>query len=48
MVELKLKLPEHFLEEEVREDYTVPAKMKEVWAVQLDLLAELIDRKSVV
>ena len=42
MVELKLKLPEHFLEEEVREDYTVPAKMKEVWAVQLDLLAELM------
>ncbi len=40
MVELKIKLPEHFLDEEVRLDYTVTKKMKEVWAVELDLLAE--------
>ena len=41
MVELKIKLPEHFLDEEVRLDYTVTRKMKEVWAVELDLLVEL-------
>lgn len=40
MVDLKLKIPEGFLEEEVRWGYTVSRKMKEVWAVELDLLAE--------
>lgn len=40
MVELKLALPESFLEEEVRCGYTVSKKMKEIWAVQLDLFAE--------
>ncbi|MDO4620151.1 MAG: LicD family protein [Lachnospiraceae bacterium] len=42
MVELKIKLPEHFLEEEVRDGYKVSAFMKEVWAVELDLLAEFM------
>lgn len=41
MVDLKLKIPDGFLEEEVRWGYTVSRKMKEVWAVELDLLAEL-------
>ena len=41
MVPLKIKLPEHFLEEETRSGYSVKSKMKEVWAVELDLLAEL-------
>ena len=41
MVDLKIEIPEGFLKEEERSGYTVPAKMKEVWAVQLDLLAEL-------
>lgn len=40
MVELKIKLPEGFLDEENRCGYTVTRKMKEVWAVELDLLAE--------
>jgi lipopolysaccharide cholinephosphotransferase len=37
---IKLSLPEEFLEEEVRCDYTVSKEMKKVWAVELDLLAE--------
>lgn len=41
MVPLKIELPEHFLDEEVRGDYKVSRQMKEVWAVELDLLAEL-------
>lgn len=41
MLPIKINLPEHFLEEEVRNDYTVSSEMKKVWAVELDLLAEL-------
>ena len=37
---IKIKLPEHFLESEVRCGYEVSAKLKKVWAVELDLLAE--------
>ena len=40
MVELRVNLPDGFLREEVRCGYTVSGKMKEVWAVELDLLAE--------
>ena len=40
MVNLKLQLPDHFLEEEVRCGYTVSKEMKKVWAVELDLLYE--------
>lgn len=40
MVKLKLQLPEGFLEEEVRCDYVVSSKTKELWAVLLDLLVE--------
>lgn len=39
---IKLKLPPHFLEEEVLCDYTVSTHMKKVWAVELDLLNEFI------
>lgn len=42
MVDLKIKLPSAFLEEEVRCGYLVSHKMKEVWAVELDLLNELL------
>lgn len=42
MVDLKITLPEGFLDEEVRCGYTVTHEMKEVWAVELDLLAELL------
>lgn len=41
MVELKIDIPEHFMEEEVRNGYTVTSQMKELWAVELDLAMEL-------
>lgn len=41
MVSLNINLPEGFLDEENRCDYTISSKMKEVWAVELDLLAKL-------
>ena len=40
MVNLKIELPEGFLEEEIRCDYTVSKKMKKVWAILLDMLVE--------
>lgn len=40
MVDLNLKLPDGFFEEEVRCGYLVSRKMKEIWAVELDLFAE--------
>ena len=40
MVDLNIKLPDGFLDEEVRCGYTISKKMKEVWAVELDLLVE--------
>ena len=40
MVDLKITLPEGFLEQEERCGYVIPAWMKQVWAVELDLLAE--------
>lgn len=40
MVNLKIDIPNGFLDEEVRCGYTVSSQMKEVWSVQLDLFAE--------
>lgn len=40
MVNLKLNIPQSFFEEETRCDFTISEKMKEVWAVELDLVAE--------
>lgn len=40
MVKIKLSIPESFFKEETRCGYTVSRKMKEIWAVQLDLFAE--------
>lgn len=40
MVNIKLQLPEGFLDEEVRCDYLVTSKTKELWAILLDLLTE--------
>lgn len=40
MVDLKLKVPDSFFCEEERSGYLVTKKMKEVWAVELDLFAE--------
>ncbi|MBO5469805.1 MAG: LicD family protein [Lachnospiraceae bacterium] len=42
MVDLNIDLPKGFLEEEIRWDYTVTKQMKEIWAIQLDLLNELL------
>ena len=41
-MKLKYQVPQDFLHEEVRRDYTITAEMKQVWAVQLDLLQELL------
>ncbi len=41
MLPIKIELPEHFLDEEVRCGYTVTEKMKKIWAVELDLLCKL-------
>ena len=40
MVDLQLTPPEGFLGEEVRCGYTVTKQMKEVWAIELDLLKQ--------
>ncbi len=40
MVDLKIQLPDGFLDEEERCGYHVSKQMKEVWAVLLDLLSE--------
>jgi len=37
---IKIQLPEHFLDEEVRCETVVTTKMKKIWAVELDLLNE--------
>lgn len=42
MIELNIDLPSGFLEEEDREGYVVSAEMKKAWAVQMDLLCQLI------
>mgnify|MGYP002855138490 FL=1 len=39
---IKIKLPDGFLEPEVRCDYQVTKELKELWAVELDLLSELL------
>ena len=39
---VKINLPDAFFREEVRWGYTVSQQMKEVWAVELDLLSELL------
>jgi lipopolysaccharide cholinephosphotransferase len=40
MVDLRVQLPAGFLKEEVLCNHLVTSKMKEIWAVELDLLAE--------
>ncbi len=41
MVQLTIDLPEQFLDQEVRNEYTVTKERKEIWAVELDLLSQL-------
>lgn len=43
MVDLMLELPASFYYEEVRNDFTVTIERKKVWAVELDLLCQLLD-----
>ncbi len=42
MVDIKLELPEGYLDEEEREGFLVSREQKQIWAVELDLLNELI------
>lgn len=42
MAELKMKFPPSFFEKEVRNSYEISSEMKKVWAVELDLLNELL------
>ncbi len=39
---IKMMLPENFLKEEIRCGYTVSSKLKKSWAIELDLLNELM------
>ena len=39
---INIEVPPHFLEEEVRDDFLITEKTKKVWAVELDLLNELL------
>lgn len=41
MVDIRLEIPDGFLDEEIRDGYKVSRQMKEVWAVELDLLSML-------
>lgn len=41
MLDLQIKLPDHFLEEEIRNDFLVTEERKKIWAISLDLLAQL-------
>lgn len=43
MVPLNISLPENFLNEEIRCGYTITRQMKEIWAVELDLLVKLLE-----
>ena len=42
MLNLKLTIPEDFYQEEVRNEYLVTTKQKKIWAVELDLMQELL------
>lgn len=42
MLPIRISLPEDFLKEEDRCGYTVSKEMKEVWAIELDLLVEFM------
>ena len=40
---IRIDLPDRFLEPEVRSDFEVPAKLKKIWAIQLDLLHKFLE-----
>lgn len=41
-MDIKLKIPEGYLNEEMRDGYLVSSEMKKIWVVELDLLNEFI------
>lgn len=41
MIELSISIPDGFLESEIIADYEVSKQMKEIWAVELDLMNQL-------
>jgi lipopolysaccharide cholinephosphotransferase len=43
MVELRLEFPPDFFREETRCDYFISSEMKEIWAIELDLLSQLLE-----
>lgn len=43
MLPIKLNIPKKFFKEELRDGYLVTEDVKKLWAIQLDLLNELID-----
>lgn len=43
MIDLELEISESFYEEEVQDGYLVSKEMKEIWAVELDLLNKLLE-----
>lgn len=42
MTVLDLKIPESFFEEEIKDGFTVSKKRKQIWAVELDLLNQIL------
>ena len=42
MIPIKIELPDDFLFDEERNGYLVTRKMKEVWAIELDLLNKFL------
>ena len=42
MVELKVKLPKNFLDDEKRDGFYVSHEIKKIWAVEIDLYQELV------
>ena len=42
MVDLRLGFPDGFFNDEIRDEYHVSEKTKKIWAVEMDLLAELL------
>lgn len=43
MINIKLTVPAVFFNEETRCDYVVSTEMKEIWAVELDLMQQVLD-----
>ena len=41
MVDLKIQLPEDYLNEEERDGYLVTSEVKQLWAVLLDILVQI-------